>query len=161
MTETLEMFAEESYRKPTYLWEDSLVQLLAWLGDRQGCRLKTQEGLSALRCLESFSKEESLICSLRMSKDSYLTTMEEVLESSSSPWMRWGMTVNGKCLTLQTSESHNTEKESSLLDILEENPDQKYFLSEEKEKKILEEVQRELDPSLHQIESTSDKGEEE
>ena len=160
MAETLEMFAEESYQKPSCLWEDSLVRLLVWLEDEQGCQLKTQEGLSALRCLESFSKEESLICSLRMLKDSYLTTMEEVLESSSSPWMRWGMTVNGKCLTLQTLESHNTEKESFLLEILEGNPDQKYFLSEEKELKLLEKLEQESEQSLLQTDWRNDNEEE-
>ena len=45
--------------------------------------------------------------------------------------MAWGMTVNGNCLTAKISESRNTEKGYSLSDILEENPDQKYFLSEE------------------------------
>jgi hypothetical protein len=44
--------------------------------------------------------------------------------------MNWGMTVNGKCLTARISESHRTGKECSLSDILEEQVDQKYFLSE-------------------------------
>jgi hypothetical protein len=41
------------------------------------------------------------------------------------------MTVNGKCLTARISVSPKTESECSLSDILEEQVDQKYFLSEE------------------------------
>jgi hypothetical protein len=44
--------------------------------------------------------------------------------------MNWGMTANGKCLTAKISESHRIGKECSLSDILEEQVDQKYFLSE-------------------------------
>jgi hypothetical protein len=50
---------------------------------------------------------------------------------SSPRLMNWGMTVNGKCLTAKISESHRTGKECSLSDILEEQVDQKYFLSED------------------------------
>jgi site-specific DNA-cytosine methylase len=49
---------------------------------------------------------------------------------SSPRLMNWGMTVNGKCLTAKISESHRTGKECSLSDILEEQVDQKYFLSD-------------------------------
>ena len=92
-------------------------------GRQTGMSLEDTRGTLCFEMFRIVQQRRTLICSLRMLKDSYLTTMEEVLESSSSPWMRWGMTANGKCLTLQTLESHNTEKESSLLDILEENPD--------------------------------------
>ena len=48
---------------------------------------------------------------------------------SSRQWQNWGTLWNGKCLTADISESRIIEKECSLLDILEENPDEKYFLS--------------------------------
>ena len=66
------------------------------------------------------------------------------------------MTVNGKGLTLQTLESHNIENEFFLSDILEENPDPKYFLSEEKEKSLLEKVRQESDQSSHQTDWRND-----
>jgi hypothetical protein len=56
---------------------------------------------------------------------------EEPLLSSSQVLMNWGTTFNGKLLTAKISESRNTGKGYSLSDIIEENPDPKYFLSEE------------------------------
>jgi hypothetical protein len=44
--------------------------------------------------------------------------------------MNWGTTFNGKLLTAKISESRSTESAYSLSDILEENPDPKYFLSD-------------------------------
>jgi hypothetical protein len=41
------------------------------------------------------------------------------------------MTANGRCLIVKTSESPKTENGCSLSDILETNPDPKYFLSQE------------------------------
>ena len=58
-------------------------------------------------------------------------TEDELLESSSPAWMNWGMTSNGNVLTARISESHRIGNEYSLSEILEENPDQKYFLSED------------------------------
>lgn len=52
--------------------------------------------------------------------------------------MNWGMTRNGRFLTARISESHRIGKECSLSDILEKNPDPKYFLSLEKQKQVLE-----------------------
>jgi hypothetical protein len=40
------------------------------------------------------------------------------------------MSINGRYLTARTSESHKTASASSLSDILEDNPDPKYFLSQ-------------------------------
>jgi hypothetical protein len=44
--------------------------------------------------------------------------------------MNWGMTSNGSVLTARISESHRIGNEYLLSEILEESPDQKYFLSE-------------------------------
>lgn len=51
--------------------------------------------------------------------------------------MSWGMTANGKCLTAKITESPRIESECSLSDILEEHPDQKYFLSPIATQKLL------------------------
>jgi hypothetical protein len=50
--------------------------------------------------------------------------------------MNWGMTSNGNVLTARISESHRIGSESLLSEILEDTPDQKYFLSEDVMQKI-------------------------
>ena len=52
-----------------------------------------------------------------------------------------GTMSNGKCLTQKTSEFHKTGSVCSLLDILEEQVDERYFLSEEQTARILAQVQ--------------------
>lgn len=44
---------------------------------------------------------------------------------------------NGKCSIPKISESHRTEKDALLLDILETEVPQKYFLSKEQTEKIV------------------------
>ena len=51
-----------------------------------------------------------------------------------------GTMSNGKCLTQKTSEFHKTGSVCSLLDILEEQVDEKFFLSEEQTARILAQV---------------------
>ena len=131
MAETLEMFPLETFQMPTSSLEDFLVQLFQLRETEQGSLWRTLEAHSLLKCLDSLTKNQYRISSLRMSKDSSTTTKEELSKSSSKSWMAWGMTVNGNCLTAKILESRNTEKGYSLSDILEENPDQKYFLSEQ------------------------------
>ena len=129
--EILEMFPLEIFLMPTSSLEDSLARLFQLQESEQDFPWMTPEGHSLLRCLDSQVKSQYLIFSLRMLKDSSITTKEEPSKSSSRSWMGWGMTVNGNCLTAKISESRNTEKGYSLSDILEETPDQKYSLSEE------------------------------
>ena len=64
-------------------------------------------------------------------------TKEKSLVKSSQGFQNWGMTANGKCLTLRISDSPKTEKGVSLSDILEESPDQKFFLSQERLTRLL------------------------
>ena len=58
----------------------------------------------------------------------------------------WGMTSNGKCLTARITESPRTGKGSSLSEILEEHPDQKYFLSEKMTQRLLDRVEMDHRP---------------
>ena len=90
----------------------------------------TPEELYSSTWRESLKKNNHAFLSLRTSKAYYLTTKGEPLELSSVRLMSWGMTVNGKCLTAKITESPRTESASTLSDILEEQPDPKYFLSE-------------------------------
>jgi hypothetical protein len=99
--------------------------------------LKTREARSFLKSQGLLNKNSHAFYCLRTSKGFYLTTKELRSTQSSPRLMSWGMTVNGKCLTARISESPKTGKECSLSDILEEQVDQKYFLSEEQTAKIL------------------------
>jgi hypothetical protein len=72
-----------------------------------------------------------------MLRDSSTTTEEELLESSSLVWMNWGTTSNGSVLTAKISESRKIGNGYSLSEILEDTPDQKYFLSDSALQKML------------------------
>ena len=56
---------------------------------------------------------------------------------SSVRWENWGISWNGKFLTAAISESRKIARECSLLDIMEENPDEKYFLSDQTVNRLL------------------------
>lgn len=142
MEETLQLFPAENYQTQTLSWEDFLAQLLALLEEEQGFRWRTPEALSLLRCLDLLTNEQYHTLSLRMSKDFSITMEGEPLESSFPSWMGWGMTVNGSCLTAKTSESRNIGKGFSLSQILEENPDPKYFLSESQVERMMKRTRK-------------------
>ena len=52
-------------------------------------------------------------------------------------WQNWGIVWNTRCLTADILECHSTGKECSLLDILEEEVEEKYFLSDKTVKRLL------------------------
>src|SRR3990167_2414443 len=57
----------------------------------------------------------------------------------------WGMSLNGRYLTARISESPRIGKECSLSDILEEQIDQKYFLSEKVVNNLMKYNQRQIE----------------
>ena len=65
----------------------------------------------------------------KMSKGFYLTTKELRSEKCLEPLMKWGTISNGKLLTANIL-FHRTENVCSLLDILEEKVEEKYYLSD-------------------------------
>ncbi len=95
------------------------------------------EGLCSLRLLGSHLFSDLDIYSLRTSKDSSIMKTELRSRSLYQPWMDWGTTWNGKCLTAKILECHKTENECSLSDILEDTVDEKYFLSMDKLKTLI------------------------
>ena len=85
-----------------------------------------------------YSNTKGLACfSLKMSKASSATTAVQPSPQSSERLLSWGMICNGKCLTARITESLRTGSACSLLDILEEHPDQKYFLSDKMVKGLM------------------------
>ena len=127
--ETSELFEPKTYQKQISFVEDFLVPLFRLQGKDRASLWKIQEAHSLLKCFAWLGIEEYLTYFLKMSKDSSPMMEEQPSESYWKSWMRWGMTLNGNFLTAKISESHSTEKGFSLSDILEETPDQKYFLS--------------------------------
>ncbi len=126
--ETSEQLTLLPYQTTTSSARDFLARVSQLLAS--GEVSKILEELCSLRYAELRKQSELRFCCLRMSKDYLITKGGKLSGKSSRHWMNWGMTVNGKCLTARTSESRKTGSECSLSDILEESPDQKYFLSE-------------------------------
>ena len=126
----LTLFVEDSPVKPLALQENAEdFQILEEL-----CFSRSQEPLK--------KSNHGCYC-LRMSEGYYLTRKGRHLLPSYPRWMNWGTMRNGKCLTQKIMESPSTENECTLLDILEENVEEKYFLSEEQTKRLLTSIKDE------------------
>src|SRR5690625_439007 len=115
--------------------EDSLAKHLALQENEED--FQTLEELCSLRLQEQPNKSNHAFYSLKTSKGFYHTTREKHLKQSSIRWMNWGTMRNGKCLTAKTSEYRKTGKGSLLSDILEEQVDEKYFLSQGQTEKLV------------------------
>ena len=136
---TLESSTLDPYQTLTSWSRAFLASPSAWRGSGSGFR--TRVAPSSLRLLGLLRSNDLGYCSLRTSKASSPTTKDALSLQSSPRWMNWGMTLNGRCLTASISASRRTEKGSSLSDILEENPSEKYFLSNKALKSLLGKAQ--------------------
>ena len=127
---TLELFPQATSQAQTCFAVDSRARLSQLQESALDSQLKTLEVLSFLKSVGFSKTNEYRMFSLKTSKDCSTTTTEEPLLSSSQVLMNWGTTFNGKLLTAKISESRSIGKGYLLSDILEENPDPKYFLSD-------------------------------
>jgi len=75
--------------------------------------------------------------SSKMLRASLTMTEEELSRSSFNRWMNWGTGSNGRFLTANISGFPRIGKEYSLSDILEEQVDEKYFLSQKQTNYLL------------------------
>jgi len=134
--------------------EDFLVKLSALLGKEED--LMTPEGLSFLKLHGFFETKDPDIFFSKMLKV-YLVMKAEKLSRQYlgfSPTL--GTTVNGKYLIPRTSESHRIGKECSLSEILEENVDQKYFLSKEVTQRLMGKLRvQPLTPTIGKVLTTT------
>ena len=140
---TLEKFGVKTSQDMTCSVGDFLAKHLASLGSDEALKILVE--LYSTRYAELSNITDLKLYSLKMLKDYYLTITGEHLPSFSPRWMTWGMMSNGKCLTLNISEFHRTEKESSLSDILEENVPEKYFLSDKQQERFKEYMEQNQD----------------
>ena len=99
--------------------------------------LKMPEERCSLKSLELPALKDLTFCSLKTFPDSFRMTGAGRLRPSSVRWMNWGIMSHGRCLTAQISEFPNSEKECCLSDILEKNPEAKYYLSRNQTQKLL------------------------
>src|SRR3990167_5186592 len=125
---TLPKSKSKTYQNLTSLWAAFRASLFPSL-EREAVSAILEE-LCSLTSPESLKLNNLAYYSLKTSKGYSLTMKGELLPQSSPRLMSWGMTSNGKCLTARILESPRIGKECSLLEILEERPDPKYFLSE-------------------------------
>ncbi len=126
-TETSGQLRQKKFQTLIYSVEDSHVKVLVLQGSEEDFR--TLEALCSMKWRELRLPKDLHFYSWKTSKDCLATTMAGHSKQSCGRLMNWGMTSNGRCLTARISVSRKTGKESTLSDILEDNPDQKYFLS--------------------------------
>ena len=127
---TLELFPQTTSLAQTCFVVDFRARLSQLQESALDSQLKTLEVLSFLKSVGFSKTNEYRMFSLKTSRDCSTTTTEEPLLSSSQVLMNWGTTFNGKLLTAKISESRSIGNEYLLSDILEDNPDPKYFLSD-------------------------------
>src|SRR5690554_1470565 len=109
--------------------EDFRAKLSRWLASEED--LTIQEALSFLKLLVSQGYSDPVIYCSKTSKAYSITPGGRLSTPSSIRWGNWGIGGNTRYLTAMVTLP-KTEREFSLLDILEENPEERYFLSEEK-----------------------------
>ena len=143
MQETLELFDQTTSQMQNFYAEDSRARLSALLESDLDSRQKILAVLSFLKSVAFSETNEYLMFSLKTSRDSSITMGEEPLLSSSQVLMNWGTTFSGKLLTAKISESRKIENGYSLSDILEDNPDPKYFLSDSAFQKMFSKKKKE------------------
>src|SRR5690606_16213779 len=99
--------------------------------------LLTSEEIYFLKSFGLLNKQNLHIFYWKTLKGYSITMRGKRLPLSLGRLQNWGIIFSGKCLTARISESHKTESESILLDILEQNPESKYFLSKSQLKNII------------------------
>ena len=136
---TLEECAPTIFRKQTVGVSGSHVKTFPLQENSLDFRETVQACFSELCILSDNSgkKIDPLTYSLRTLKICLVLMEGGILPDCSLKWKRGGTMQNGRCSTLKISECRKTENDVSLLDILETEVPQKYFLSMEQTEKIV------------------------
>ena len=133
--QTLLKSEQKTYRTLISCVEDFLVKHSQSL--ERGEVFKIPEEHSFLRLRELLKLKDLKLFSLKMSKGYSITTKGKLLEQSFKRFQNWGIMFNGWFLTASFLEFPKTERGYSLSEVLEENVDQKYYLSEKSMKSII------------------------
>src|SRR3990167_1664372 len=134
--------ARQKYPITIYLLRDFLANLSRLL--ESGEDLMTKKGIIFLKYYGFYQQKDPDIFYSKMLKGYLIITLAKPSIQLSKKFLSWSMTVNGRCLTARISESPKTGNVSLLSDILEKNPDSKYFLSEKHTQILLSKLSEEV-----------------
>ena len=139
MQMTLEECTPETFQKPTAGASDSRARTYQLLENNLDFKEIVQACFSELCTLSDNSKKkiDPLTFSLRTLRICLVLMEDGISPGCLLKWNRTGMMRNGKLSTVKTMECRKTENDASLLDILEAEVQQKYFLSKEQTEKIV------------------------
>ena len=136
---TLDEFTQGIFLIPIAGASDSLVRTSASVENSSALKEVVQACFSELcTFLDSSKKKRSpLSCSLRMLKILLVLMEDGISPDFSLKWIGGGTMQSGKFSTLKTSEFPRTGSDVSLSDILEDEVDDKYFLSEKTVQRLM------------------------
>ena len=117
------------------LLEDFLAKHSVWQDIEKDSM--TQEALSFLSSLGFSKTKDPNIFYLKTLKVYLVTTKEKLSRQYLKFSPTWGMMLSGVFLTQKTMVSPKTEKGCILRDILEENVEEKYYLSEKQVENLM------------------------
>ena len=139
MQMTLGEYMQETFQEQTVGALDSPARTSPLPESSEEFKLIAQDSFSELCTLLGSSKKKRDLngYSSRMLRICFQLMQDGTSPGFSVAWTRVGTMRNGKFSTLKNSEYHRTEKGYSLSDILEDEVDEKYYLSEEQTRKIL------------------------
>ena len=114
-------------------------QAFSIAGKRGG--FQDTRGTLFLRLQELLKLKDLKLFSLKMSKGYSITTKGKLSPSSFKRFQNWGIMFNGWFLTASFSEFPRTERGYSLSEVLEENVNQKYYLSETSVQRLMKSME--------------------
>ena len=138
-SDQLSMLTQENYQESTSSLSDSLAKICQSLEKEKD--LKAHEAVYSLKQCESLRLKNPNILSLKMSRGYSPVTKEKTLKSYYEQSPTLGTMVNGNFLILG-GFSPKIDLDVTLSDILEEEVDQKYFLSEKQVKSLTTGMQK-------------------
>ena len=128
MSDQLQMFERNNSPKLTLSLSDHLAKILVWLENVGVC--KELEAPLLVKQYDSSVNADRVFLSGKMLKEHSPQTMATTFGQLSKPLPTLGVIeLNGNCL-IQVGFYPKIERESTLLDILQNNVEDKYFLSQ-------------------------------
>ncbi|ADG00867.1 hypothetical protein CBF_3282 [Clostridium botulinum F str. 230613] len=139
MEQISEMSKQLSFQEQIVGASGSLAKISALPENREGSKESVQVCFSQLQDLMKIQKKKiNPSTYLLRTLKTYLVLTEGLTSPDFSlKWTKSGMMQNGRLLTQEISEFHRTGKECSLLDILEKEVPEKYFLSQEQVNRLV------------------------
>lgn len=133
--ETSEQLTLLPYQNTTSSVRDFLARVFLMLESGEDSQIL--EAHSSLRYAECYGLNNLTMYSLKISKKfSGMITLKPFIPSLHR-FQNWGSIVNGKCLTANVRVYPKIETGCSLLELLETNPSDKYYLSSIQQERVI------------------------